>query len=281
MKSAPSSQPPAYALRSRRSTRERTGTPIEELDEEQSDGEGGPAIFEVDMISKHKRKECKLWFLARSREHGHHLNDSEPEEHFDECGKGILAQNIDAKHKISEESCGAVKARKRLPTGDEQQRTKRSKQCDTDMVWPTAVEKYISLSELSKVKTINGCDKDNAGRLEVHVTWSNGEQTKHDKEIIYERCPQKMLRYYEKNARIPIEEEKSKGNSRKRYSLPFGSWETKIEKIERLGKDPAGRPTFYVTWRDNTKKTMHDAETMYKKCPQMVLRFYEIHIVGT
>ncbi|PCD21418.1 hypothetical protein AU210_016381 [Fusarium oxysporum f. sp. radicis-cucumerinum] len=294
MESAPGNtcpnQPPACALRPTRSSRVRRELLIEESDGEQSNSEGGRGIFEVEKILKHeKRKDGKVWFLVKWRDYSHKDNTWEPKEHFRGTGKDILAEYynaIDGKHRIFKESHREAKTKKRLPKADstsgtagKRRQTKRSKQCGTDGTWPMTAEEWSSLSELCEVRTIDGCDKD-AGRLIFYVTWKNGKKTKHGTKTIYERCPQMILRYYEKHARIPIKEERPMGDSPKGWSPPLGSWEKEIKTIDDLHKDVAGRLICNVTWNTD-KRTKHDTETMYERCPQMMLRFYEKHVVGT
>ncbi|KKA29541.1 hypothetical protein TD95_005371 [Thielaviopsis punctulata] len=39
-------------------------------------------------------------------------------------------------------------------------------------------------------------------KLVVYLNWKNGRKTKHTTEMVYKRCPQKMLRFYENHVRI-------------------------------------------------------------------------------
>ncbi|KAF5250835.1 hypothetical protein FANTH_4026 [Fusarium anthophilum] len=254
-------------IRTQVSTRE-----IEELDGKQSDD-----IFEVEEILAHEKKDGKLKFLVKWKNFGHEENSWEPEKHFETIGEDILneySKTRAAKPKAPGKSRRVVKSRQRRPTGNGTSDMK----CKT---WRTAAEKQISLSELCAVRAINGCDKNFDGRLEFYVTWDNGKQTWHDKETIYQMCPQMViLDYYEKKARIYIKEEQPMGDSLKTWSLSVRSWETKIESIDRLEKDFAGCLKFRVAW-NNGKHTWHDKETIYQMCPQMALQFYEKLVVGT
>ncbi|SCO54694.1 uncharacterized protein FFNC_15629 [Fusarium fujikuroi] len=276
MKSAPRIQPRTYDLRPLRSTPKASGRPIEGSYEGTSDGKGGPALFEVEHILEHeKREHGKIWFLVKWRGYSQKENSWEPEMNFKDSGEDILGEYYDKLNTL-EESRRVAETKKRTQTvgstfvtAGKRCKTEGSTQCITDATWPTAVEKWSCLSEWCKVKTINGCDKNIAGCLIFHVTWNNGDQTKHDKETIYERCPQKMLEYYEKQAKISIKEEEPIGDSPKTWVPHSVSWEKDIERIDRLHKDDAGRLKFCIIW-NNGEQTEHDKEILYEKCTQMV-----------
>ncbi|KAG7402537.1 Chromodomain Y-like protein [Fusarium oxysporum f. sp. rapae] len=278
------------APRSQRSTRTKRERPTEESCEEQSNGEGGRGVFEVEEILEHeKRKDGKVWYLVKWRGYVDKDNTWEPEEHFKDTGTDILAEYYEpiyGKHMI-EESRRVVKTKKRLLTADgtsgtegKRRQITKSNKYDADETWPMKAEEWRPPlgSWEDDIKTIDGCDKDNAGHLAFYVTWNTGKKTKHGTETIYKRCPQMILRYYEKHARIPIREEKTMGDSPKGWRPPLGPWEKEIERIDDLDKDDAGRLTVHVTW-NTRKKTKHDTKTIYKKCPQTMLRFYEKHVV--
>ncbi|RGP70682.1 putative chromatin-associated swi6 [Fusarium longipes] len=63
----------------------------------------------------------------------------------------------------------------------------------------------------------------------------------------------------------------------KPWSPPAGSWEDEIESIELEQDDVMGKIIVYLRWK-NGKKTKHDTEVIYRKCPQKMLRFYERHL---
>ncbi|KAI8628417.1 heterochromatin protein one [Xylariaceae sp. FL1651] len=52
------------------------------------------------------------------------------------------------------------------------------------------------------VESIDACHDENTGKLIVFLTWKNGQKTQHDTKVIYQRCPQKMLQYYERHVKI-------------------------------------------------------------------------------
>ncbi|CAJ2504705.1 Uu.00g120990.m01.CDS01 [Anthostomella pinea] len=52
------------------------------------------------------------------------------------------------------------------------------------------------------VESIDACHDENTGKLIVYLTWKNGHKTQHETKVIYQRCPQKMLHFYERHVKI-------------------------------------------------------------------------------
>ncbi|CEJ91163.1 hypothetical protein VHEMI06895 [[Torrubiella] hemipterigena] len=63
----------------------------------------------------------------------------------------------------------------------------------------------------------------------------------------------------------------------KKWMPPTGSWEDEIDTIDAQQDTGSGKLVVYLTWK-NGQKTRHDTSVIYKKCPQMMLRYYERHI---
>ncbi|KAL0941815.1 chromo domain-containing protein [Colletotrichum truncatum] len=53
-----------------------------------------------------------------------------------------------------------------------------------------------------EVESIDACQDEESNALVIYLNWKNGQKTKHPTEVVYKRCPQKMLRFYEKHIRI-------------------------------------------------------------------------------
>ncbi|RYP75827.1 hypothetical protein DL771_002091 [Monosporascus sp. 5C6A] len=53
-----------------------------------------------------------------------------------------------------------------------------------------------------EIESIDACHDENTGKLIVYLTWKNGQKTQHDTKVIYQRCPQKMLQFYERHVKI-------------------------------------------------------------------------------
>jgi len=61
------------------------------------------------------------------------------------------------------------------------------------------------------------------------------------------------------------------------WNPPKGSWEDEITCIDTIEKTEKGL-VCYVQW-NNGRKSQHEIGTVYRKCPQTMLRFYEQHLV--
>ncbi|KAG6996361.1 Chromatin-associated protein swi6 [Fusarium oxysporum f. sp. conglutinans] len=53
-----------------------------------------------------------------------------------------------------------------------------------------------------EIEKIDACEEDENGKLIVYLIWKNGQKTNHGTQIIYEKCPQKMLQFYEEHVKI-------------------------------------------------------------------------------
>ncbi|KAF8540287.1 hypothetical protein BDD12DRAFT_833952 [Trichophaea hybrida] len=62
-----------------------------------------------------------------------------------------------------------------------------------------------------------------------------------------------------------------------KWKPPAGNWEEAIAAIDTIEKTEQGL-VCYVQW-ENGKKSQHDINVVYKKCPQRMLTFYEQHLV--
>lgn len=45
-----------------------------------------------------------------------------------------------------------------------------------------------------EVESIDACEDEESGSLIIYLNWRNGQKTKHSKEVVYKRCPQKVRR---------------------------------------------------------------------------------------
>ncbi|KAJ6439188.1 NACHT domain-containing protein [Purpureocillium lavendulum] len=53
-----------------------------------------------------------------------------------------------------------------------------------------------------EIDSITGFDDENGGKLTVYLAWKNGKKTQHPTAVVYGKCPQKMLQWYEKHVVI-------------------------------------------------------------------------------
>ncbi|KAK8100670.1 chromo domain-containing protein [Apiospora kogelbergensis] len=52
------------------------------------------------------------------------------------------------------------------------------------------------------ISYVDACHDETTGKLVVYLTWRNGHKTQHDLKVVYSRCPQQMLRFYERHVKI-------------------------------------------------------------------------------
>ncbi|TVY62601.1 Chromatin-associated protein swi6 [Fusarium oxysporum f. sp. cubense] len=127
----------------------------------------------------------------------------EPEENLKVSGDEILNEYFDTiggRHKIFEESDSTAKTKRRIPMtngtyGTRPKRQRRNKAHATDDTLLATAKKWSppSGSWEDEIETIDTCEENNNGYLTVYLTWKNGQKTKHDTEIIYKKCPQKVV----------------------------------------------------------------------------------------
>ncbi|KAJ4393442.1 hypothetical protein N0V93_002652 [Gnomoniopsis smithogilvyi] len=139
----------------------------------------------------------------------------EPEENLTENATEALKEyyaSIGGKQKMFEQTNSALNGRKRQRQSksatpvETTKRIKKDKSHPLDSTPPASAKaaewKPPSGSWEDHVETVDMCQDENDGTFIVYLTWKNGKKTQHPKEVIYRRCPQKMLRFYERHIRI-------------------------------------------------------------------------------
>ncbi|KAI5861330.1 heterochromatin protein one [Durotheca rogersii] len=134
----------------------------------------------------------------------------EDEENIRENASDILdiyLAKVGGRDKIIEEANAALKTKKRgRPAGASTNGTKRRRNGShpdsatpptTGRSWHPPVGSWED-----EVESIDACHDENTGKLIVYLTWKNGHKTQHDTKVIYQRCPQKMLQFYERHVKI-------------------------------------------------------------------------------
>ncbi|KAH6953686.1 hypothetical protein BKA56DRAFT_564165 [Ilyonectria sp. MPI-CAGE-AT-0026] len=134
----------------------------------------------------------------------------EPEDNLKVSGDEILNEYFDTiggRDKIFKESDRAAKTKKGRQTtnGTFSTRPKRLQRNEAHVGDGTLLAKQCnppSGSWEDEIETIGACEEDDNGKLIVYLIWKNGQKTKHETQIIYKKCPQKMLQFYEKHVKI-------------------------------------------------------------------------------
>lgn len=109
-------------------------------------------------------------------------------------------KKIGGREKIFEETKEALAKRKRKNASATPSETKRSRKSNGHPLESTppasakAVEwKPPSGSWEDEVDTADMCQDEDSGNFIVYLTWKNGKKTQHPKEVVYRRCPQKVI----------------------------------------------------------------------------------------
>jgi chromobox protein 1 len=192
-----------------------------EDDEDDEDEDEDEEEFVVEAIKKHMvddRGEIKFQVKWEGYDKKADLT-WEPEENLAETADEILQEYFDrigGREAIFEETGKAQKGKKRNRQSGANQNsgTKRSKKNEShpENTTPPASKKKWSPPSGSwedEIEFIDACEDEGSGKLVVYLNWKNGQKTKHDTTIIYKKCPQKMLQFYEKHVKIIREENKN------------------------------------------------------------------------
>ncbi|CAM1502295.1 Fc.00g042790.m01.CDS01 [Cosmosporella sp. VM-42] len=204
------------------------GDVVDEHDEsEGEEGEGEDEedldedVFIVEAIKKHTIfEDGTLKFQVKWEGYDSKKDLTwEPEENLKESATEILAEyftKIGGRDKIFEETEKAVKGKKRgrPQSGTPSTTSKRSRQNGvhpSDTTPPKSAMKWSppAGSWEDEIETIDACEDEGSGKLVVYLIWKNGSKTKHDTQVIYKKCPQKMLQFYERHVKIIREENKA------------------------------------------------------------------------
>ncbi|KAI2468176.1 heterochromatin protein one [Annulohypoxylon bovei var. microspora] len=135
----------------------------------------------------------------------------EDDENLKENASDILEDyllRMGGREKIMEDANIALKTKKRgrpasgTPTNGAKRRRNES---HPDSATPPASSRVWKVpvgSWEDEVESIDACRDENTGKLIVYLTWKNGNKTQHGTKVVYQRCPQKMLQFYERHVKI-------------------------------------------------------------------------------
>ncbi|KAH7175572.1 hypothetical protein EDB81DRAFT_12143 [Dactylonectria macrodidyma] len=145
----------------------------------------------------------------------------EPEENLKESAQEILDLYFDqvgGREAILDETAKAAKTKKRrrptnggTPNNTTTKRSRRNGVHPAETTPPATVKKWSppAGSWEDDIETIDACEDEGSGKLIVYLIWKNGQKTKHETHIIYKKCPQKMLHFYERHVKIIRDENKA------------------------------------------------------------------------
>ncbi|KAI0540569.1 heterochromatin protein one [Xylaria digitata] len=138
----------------------------------------------------------------------------EEEDNLRENAAGVLdeyLESVGGREKILEEAQTALKTKKRgrpsagtPANGTKRRRNERNDSHPASATPPASTRAWKPPpgSWEDQVESIDACHDENTGKLIVYLTWKDGQKTQHDTKVIYSRCPQKMLQFYERHVKI-------------------------------------------------------------------------------
>ncbi|KAG8170204.1 hypothetical protein KVR01_000949 [Diaporthe batatas] len=141
----------------------------------------------------------------------------ETEENLQENAAEILHEyfkSVGGREQIFEQTASALKGRKRgrqsnsaTPAEKRPRKNGNTSSHPADSTPPATARQAAEWKPPSgswdeEVETVDMCQDEENGTFIVYLTWKNGKKTQHPKEVVYRRCPQKMLRFYERHIRI-------------------------------------------------------------------------------
>ncbi|KAH7312366.1 hypothetical protein B0I35DRAFT_411097 [Stachybotrys elegans] len=222
---------PVRNARSTRPARTKTATPDEPLvadipdeEEEEEEDEDGEEedVFVVEAIKKHMIDEDgSLKFQVKWEGYDSKKDLTwEPEDNLMESASEVLDEymaKIGGREKIFEQTDKALKTKKRgrsiggTPNGAAKRVRKNGAAHPAESTPPATVKKWSppAGSWEDEIDTIDACEDGGGGKLVVYLIWKNGQKTKHDTQVIYKKCPQKMLQFYERHVKIIRDDIKS------------------------------------------------------------------------
>ncbi|OLN85216.1 Chromo domain-containing protein 2 [Colletotrichum chlorophyti] len=213
------SERPARSSRSAKSTSAEPVKPIDEdkVQEDSEDEDLDADEYVVEKILDHQvADDGTVNFRVKWEGYEKKADQTwEPEDSLKEGASEILEEYLEklgGREKLFEEKNKAKTTKKRgRPTASSTPPAggKRSKRNGADHALSAsataAKNKAWTLPSGSwedDVESIDACEDEDSGSLIIYLNWKNGHKTKHPTEVVYKRCPQKMLQFYEKHIRI-------------------------------------------------------------------------------
>ncbi|KAI0142689.1 heterochromatin protein one [Xylariaceae sp. FL1272] len=118
-------------------------------------------------------------------------------------------ESVGGRDKIMDEGLAALKTKKRgrpsagtAANGAKRRRNDDHPASSTPPASSARAWKPPGGSWEEDVESIDACHDENSGKLIVYLTWKNGQKTQHETKVIYQRCPQKMLQFYERHVKV-------------------------------------------------------------------------------
>ncbi|KAK0629076.1 hypothetical protein B0T17DRAFT_633431 [Bombardia bombarda] len=189
----------------------------DEDDDDDDDDDGSEEVEEyiVEKIISHKNTKTQDGPLFKVKWEGYDSPSDEtwePEANLIENASVILEEyleSVSGRENLVQSSRKAPQGKKRgrpstgagTPTAGK--RAKRSgEESNTPLSAKSVTWKPPAGSWEDHIAQLDACEDEETGKLMVYLTWKNGHKTQHETNVIYSRCPQKMLQFYERHVRI-------------------------------------------------------------------------------
>ncbi|OAA78958.1 chromo domain-containing protein [Akanthomyces lecanii RCEF 1005] len=185
-------------------------------EDEDDDEEDEEDVFIVEAIKKHMIDEDgSLKFHVKWEGYDKKADMTwEPEENLEESANEVLEEyfnRIGGRDAIFKQTATAAagKKRGRKPSSANPTPVKRSRK--SNGAHPGASTPPASSSKAwsppagsweDDIESIDACQDEGVGQLMVYLVWKNGKKTRHQTSVIYKKCPQKMLQFYERHIKI-------------------------------------------------------------------------------
>ncbi|KAK9413145.1 hypothetical protein SUNI508_12030 [Seiridium unicorne] len=192
---------------------EEEGVKEEGVEDDEEDEDMGEDVFIVEKILGHVYKQGVIKFKVKWEGWDKKEDQTwEDEENLRENASAVLdayLASVGGRDKIVGDSkAGTQKKRGRpasanTPTNGTKRAKRDSHPASTTP--PASAAKAWTPPAGSwedQVASIDACHDENTGKLIVYLSWKNGHKTQHDTKIVYSRCPQKMLQFYEQHVKI-------------------------------------------------------------------------------
>ncbi|KAF9775635.1 hypothetical protein IL306_006234 [Fusarium sp. DS 682] len=181
--------------------------PEEGSDQDEGDDEDlDEDVFVVEAIKKHLMDDDGTLKFQVKWEGYEAKKDLtwEPEENLRESAQEILDAyftKFGGREKLFQQTETAAKTKKRRRTttngtpSTTTSTTKRSRrEHPTNSATPATAKSWSppAGSWEDEIETIDACEDEGSGKLVVYLIWKNGRKTKHDVDVIYKKCPQKV-----------------------------------------------------------------------------------------
>ncbi|KAL1877325.1 hypothetical protein VTK73DRAFT_8778 [Phialemonium thermophilum] len=198
-------------------TNGRTSKSREDEVGEDVDGDGVEEEEEeyvVEKIMSHRFVDGVLYFEVKWEGYEKKSDRTwEPEENLIENASAALDEyfeSIGGRERVFEEKKASLKGKKRgRPAANSPAASsKRSRRNGhpRDSTPPESAERAAwkppAGSWEDEIASLDACEDEETHKLMVYLTWKNGHRTQHETSVIYKRCPQKMLQFYERHVRI-------------------------------------------------------------------------------